>query len=826
MKMRVCWVCLPLLCLLALLSCSVVSDNPSALNGISQEPVTAAAVVQSVKIEAESYSAMNGIQTEACSEGTLNIGWIDTGDWVEYTVNVPASAQYAVEYRVASQYSSGQFDFIAGGQKLAVVTVPNTGGWQNWTSITKTLALTAGQQKIRLNVTGALFNMNWFSLTASGVSTSSAVSVSSKSSTDVVSSIISSKISSQKVSSVSSTVSSSVSSVYGGVSLRLQMVNGTTAANDNTIAPRYRLFNSGVVSADLKQVVIRYYYTIDGDRQQTFWCDWSQVGSANVNGTFIKLSNPSAGADTALDVSFTAAAGALTAGSMIEIQDRIAKVDWSSYYQTDDYSFNSAGSTFIDWQKAVVFYGGVRVWGVEPGQSSSISVSSTSSTQIVSSSSSKVSSMVSSSSSKSSLVSSSSSKVSSSSSVSTSSSKGSDKIGVIWASWSPYHFQNYMPYLDKVESYSCKRLTLVPTYFLDTYEKGIQNNPANTPTLAQQKLIIKEMLRRKFTIGYRPHLDPFKFTLDPQSQLTYNKTIPGGYDWRGNFLIDPMKTDYKDTVILSGLKMLAEAVNEIRAENPSLVINPIRFDLGAELMDSEINFTASWLQLLNTVRTALNTQYASAAPYIQFSHNFAHHIEYLSRIPSHIDWLKRLSPAGTWSEAALEIERMTPAAKQTLGQYIAGLDIFTISQYMPLDIFTPAGTATTPEQVRDALQFHEQTFINEVIVKELGVSRDKVPAFQLGEFGMGILGLKAPNVWDREGWNGRPELLSDSVQRLHAETAAKGLVLYMKDQGTVSGAISYWLSGNPYDIFGLNDYSTQSYNPGAANAIKAYLQGQ
>ncbi len=42
------------------------------------------------KIEAENYSAMNGIQTEPTTDtgGGLNVGWIHVGDWLDYNVNV------------------------------------------------------------------------------------------------------------------------------------------------------------------------------------------------------------------------------------------------------------------------------------------------------------------------------------------------------------------------------------------------------------------------------------------------------------------------------------------------------------------------------------------------------------------------------------------------------------------------------------------------------------------------------------------------------------------------------------------------------------------
>ncbi len=118
------------------------------------------------KIEAESYNAMSGIQTEVCSEGTLNVGWIDAGDWLDYNVNVQTGGSYRVDYRVASTSDTGRFDLRKGSTVLASTTVPNTGGWQVWTTVSAYVNLNAGSQTLRIYATGSLWNINWFSFTS------------------------------------------------------------------------------------------------------------------------------------------------------------------------------------------------------------------------------------------------------------------------------------------------------------------------------------------------------------------------------------------------------------------------------------------------------------------------------------------------------------------------------------------------------------------------------------------------------------------------------------------------------------------------------------
>nr|WP_241158340.1 carbohydrate-binding protein [Cohnella candidum] len=115
------------------------------------------------KIEAENWSAMNGVQTETTTDtgGGLNVGWINVGDWIDYNVNVQTAGTYTVEYRVASNASTGQLQLQSGTTTLATTNVPNTGGWQNWQTVTATVTLAAGQQTLRVYASGYDFNINW-----------------------------------------------------------------------------------------------------------------------------------------------------------------------------------------------------------------------------------------------------------------------------------------------------------------------------------------------------------------------------------------------------------------------------------------------------------------------------------------------------------------------------------------------------------------------------------------------------------------------------------------------------------------------------------------
>jgi len=163
------------------------------------------------------------------------------------------------------------------------------------------------------------------------------------------------------VSIVDTTVTTPVSG-----SFKIQMYSGATAASSNTISPRIKIVNTGTSALNLANVKLRYYYTIDANKEQAFWCDWSHVGSSNVTGAFVAMATPKTGADTYFEIGFTSSAGSLAAGASAEIQIRISRTDWSNYTQTGDYSFSSTGSAYVDWTKMTGYLSGQLQWGIEP----------------------------------------------------------------------------------------------------------------------------------------------------------------------------------------------------------------------------------------------------------------------------------------------------------------------------------------------------------------------------------------------------------------------------------------------------------------------------
>lgn len=101
--------------------------------------------------------------------GGYDVGWTRAGEWLEYTVNVATGGYYTVEARVASDGDGGSFHIeFDGVDRTGTFSVPNTGGWQSWSTLTKTgVFLNAGSQVMRIvqdsngSTTGSIGNINW-----------------------------------------------------------------------------------------------------------------------------------------------------------------------------------------------------------------------------------------------------------------------------------------------------------------------------------------------------------------------------------------------------------------------------------------------------------------------------------------------------------------------------------------------------------------------------------------------------------------------------------------------------------------------------------------
>lgn len=146
--------------------------------------------------------------------------------------------------------------------------------------------------------------------------------------------------------------------------VKLQMYNGSTETQTNTLFPRFKLINTGNLPINLENVRIRYYYTIDGDKDQKYWCDYSNIGQEKITGKFVKSEDGiRENTNCYFEMGFDKNSGILEPGKFVEAHIRIAKTDWSNYTQSNDYSFDNIQNDYVDWDKADVYIGDNLVWG-------------------------------------------------------------------------------------------------------------------------------------------------------------------------------------------------------------------------------------------------------------------------------------------------------------------------------------------------------------------------------------------------------------------------------------------------------------------------------
>ena len=125
-------------------------------------------------VEAEDFIYQEGLSTEETSDidGGLNIGYTDVGDFADYLVLVTETGDYDINFRAASENQSGSIllQLIDGSntQNLTQISLPITGGWQTWETVSATTNLSEGSYKLRLKVIQSGFNLNWIEFDFNG----------------------------------------------------------------------------------------------------------------------------------------------------------------------------------------------------------------------------------------------------------------------------------------------------------------------------------------------------------------------------------------------------------------------------------------------------------------------------------------------------------------------------------------------------------------------------------------------------------------------------------------------------------------------------------
>ena len=162
---------------------AIATDNEGASNETSIT-ITVGEETQALaipgRIEAEDYHTFsdttagnNGgayrdddvdIQTTNDSGGGFNVGWIASGEFLGYDVNIAEAGTYNVTFRVASAQSGNKSLHIEiDGQNVSGPVTFNTGGagWQSFQDVSVEVELPAGNHELKVVMDSSSFNLNY-----------------------------------------------------------------------------------------------------------------------------------------------------------------------------------------------------------------------------------------------------------------------------------------------------------------------------------------------------------------------------------------------------------------------------------------------------------------------------------------------------------------------------------------------------------------------------------------------------------------------------------------------------------------------------------------
>jgi hypothetical protein len=106
--------------------------------------------IETANLWTSTYRAGQGVE----SDGT-GIGWAYAGEWLEYTVHVASGGIHTMTIPVANPDSGGSMHVRFNGVNVTgSLAIPNTGSWNTFTNLTKSVNLNAGTQVMRVSFDG------------------------------------------------------------------------------------------------------------------------------------------------------------------------------------------------------------------------------------------------------------------------------------------------------------------------------------------------------------------------------------------------------------------------------------------------------------------------------------------------------------------------------------------------------------------------------------------------------------------------------------------------------------------------------------------------
>jgi Zn-dependent metalloprotease len=97
------------------------------------------------------------------ADGGYHVGWIQAGEWLEYTVDVSTTGKYALTARMASASAGTKtLTVLVDNVKAGAFNFSDASGWQSWkNAVVSNVNLAAGRHTVRMVMTTGSFNLNY-----------------------------------------------------------------------------------------------------------------------------------------------------------------------------------------------------------------------------------------------------------------------------------------------------------------------------------------------------------------------------------------------------------------------------------------------------------------------------------------------------------------------------------------------------------------------------------------------------------------------------------------------------------------------------------------
>lgn len=113
----------------------------------------------------------DGVDIEECKDlqdttNGYNVGWTDDNEWMQYSLISDSTALYKLSVRHTSGYSGSKFHIEVNGVDVSgTLSLPGTGGWQNWNTATfENILVPGGKISIKYVSNQGGSNLSYFKL--------------------------------------------------------------------------------------------------------------------------------------------------------------------------------------------------------------------------------------------------------------------------------------------------------------------------------------------------------------------------------------------------------------------------------------------------------------------------------------------------------------------------------------------------------------------------------------------------------------------------------------------------------------------------------------